>query len=467
MNHSTSLRAGRGRKAGLLSLPGLLVTSLALFVSGCTSLKQYRTNYIANDIAANPANAQSCTLEVTTNYVLGIVECDDQGWLWDVRQMKTVVDRMIEEDGRTNLIMLVFVHGWKHNASFDDDNVKMFRTNLTELAEMERRLNPRPRRVAGVYVGWRGLSSKAWLLKELTFWDRKNTAQEVGRGGVTRLFGALEDLRNNSRGEFHHDRRQAPTQLIIVGHSFGGALTYSALAPLLVERAVQSDPVTHTQGAVRGFGDLVVLINPAFEAARFQVLYNLTTNRPTYFTNQSVNLAIFTSKTDDATKVAFPIGRWFSTFWEKHRDAGQKRANRTAVGHFGSFTTHDLVPFTNLNVRVASSIPLKRKANPRVQSRQYKGQETIQDSVEQVNRLKGQIRRHQQTTVKEMPDRSYEFSAAKLIPRQANVLHMPLMNVSVDRSIIPNHGDIDTQAFLTFLREFVAAFTEDELMPRR
>ncbi len=145
----------------------------------------------------------------------------------------------------------------------------------------------------------------------------------------------------------------------------------------------------------------------------------------------------------------------------------KNKANRTAVGHFGPFTTHDLVPFTNLNVRAASSIPVKRKANPTLRSRQYKGQETIQDSVEQVNRLKGQIRRHQQTTANEMPDRSYEFSAAKLVPRQTNVLHMPVMNVSVDHSIIPNHRDIDTQAFLTFLREFVAAFTADELMPRR
>ena len=101
--------------------------------------------------------------------MLGFVECDDQGWLWDAKQLHAVVARLYEEDGRTNLLMVVFVHGWKHNASFDDENVKMFRTNLTELAEIERRLNPRPRRVAGVYVGWRGLSNKAWLLKQLTF----------------------------------------------------------------------------------------------------------------------------------------------------------------------------------------------------------------------------------------------------------------------------------------------------------
>jgi hypothetical protein len=116
-------------------------------------------------------------------------------------------------------------------------------------------------------------------------------------------------------------------------------------------------------------------------------------------------------------------------------------------------------------MRAAGSIPVKAKPSPTIRSRQYKGQETIQDSVEQVNRLKVQIRRHQQTTAREMPDRSYEFSAARLIPRQTNTLHMPVMNASVDRSIIPDHDNIDTQAFLTFLREFVTAFTGDELKP--
>src|SRR5216117_2064968 len=117
MIHSTFLRAG---KAGLLLASALVTVTLALCVSGCTGLKQYRTDYSAGDTAAHKTNGQFCTLEVTTNYVLGFVECDDQGWLWDVRQMNTVVNRLIEEDGRTNLIMLVLVHGWKHNASFDD-----------------------------------------------------------------------------------------------------------------------------------------------------------------------------------------------------------------------------------------------------------------------------------------------------------------------------------------------------------
>ena len=448
-----------------------LTLALLLLAAGCTRLQQYRTNYHPSDTALTPADAQASTLEVTPNYVLGLVEFDDQGWLWDRRQMTTVLDRFMVEDHTNGLLMVVFVHGWKHNASFEDENVKMFRANLAEFAEMERQLNQeggrKPRRVAGVYVGWRGLSNKAWLLRQLTFWDRKNTAQEVGRGGVTELYSRLEDLRNNSRVLHRREAQRTPTQLIIVGHSFGGALTYSALAPLLVERAVQTSPVNDAVGAIRGFGDLVVLVNPAFEAARFQVLYSLATNQTWYLTNQSVNLAVFTSKTDDATRVAFPLGRCASTAWEKHRDSSQKKANLSAIGHFGPFTTHDLVPFTNQAPAATAQAGAKPKRSPRVQSTNYTGQNTVAASVAQVKSLKRQIGQHQEMTVHEMPDRSYQFSAAKLVPRGNHIPHLPVMNVSVDTSIIPNHGDIDTQAFLTFLREFVSAFTAEEIVPRR
>jgi hypothetical protein len=393
------------------------------------------------------------------------VEFDDQGWLWDRQQMNAVLDRFSVEDSTNGLLVMVFVHGWKHNASFDDDNVGMFRTNLTEIAEMERQLSRdagiKPRKVAGMYVGWRGLSSTAWVLRQLTFWDRKNAAHEVGRGGVTELFSRLEDLRNNSHLLHRGETERRPTQLIIVGHSFGGALTFSALAPLLAERAVQT-AANHAVGPVRGFGDLVVLINPAFEAARFEVLYSISTNQTWYPTNQSVNLAIFTSKTDDATKIAFPLGRWFSTFWEKNRDANQKISNRKAVGHYAPFITHDLIPSTNQPVAVAAAATPKPRRSPTVRSGSYKGQETIPGSVSQVKSLKRQIQRHRESNVRELPDRSYQFSNSKLVPRDAGILRMPVMNVSVAREIIPNHGDIDTQAFLTFLREFIGAFAGDE-----
>jgi len=55
-------------------------------------------------------------------------------------------------------------------------------------------------------------------------------------------------------------------------------------------------------------------------------------------------LAIFTSKGDWATHYVFPIGRLFSTMFQKNRhDKPQGAANRDAVGWVKPFITHNLV----------------------------------------------------------------------------------------------------------------------------
>ena len=102
-----------------------------------------------------------------------------------------------------------------------------------------------------------------------------------------------------------------------------------------------------------------------------------------------------------------------------------------------------------------------------VRAKNYSGQQTVNESIAQVKDLNQQIQRHRQTTKKEMPDRSYQFSNSRLVPRGDRPLHFPVYNVSMDKAIIPDHGTIDTQVFLTFLREFVSAFTAHEPIPKR
>jgi hypothetical protein len=55
-----------------------------------------------------------------------------------------------------------------------------------------------------------------------------------------------------------------------MGHSFGGAMVYSAVANVLKSRIVDAQVKTRLSGSeepIVGFGDLVVLANPAFEAS--------------------------------------------------------------------------------------------------------------------------------------------------------------------------------------------------------
>src|SRR5881394_2106082 len=107
-------------------LLGTIMLSLVSLMPGCAPLKQYRTEYRSEPGSLTETNA----IEETSTNLLGFVEFDDHGWLWDADQMRTVVKRIADEDKKQALLIVVFAHGWKHNASFNDPNVVSFRNVL-------------------------------------------------------------------------------------------------------------------------------------------------------------------------------------------------------------------------------------------------------------------------------------------------------------------------------------------------
>jgi hypothetical protein len=453
------------------------MASLISLLTGCTPLQQYRTGYTPYPPAQTAAGARTNTIEAGTNYLLGFVEFDDHGWLWNSNQMKAVVDRVSLEDTNNGVLIVVFAHGWKHNASWNDGNVNAFRAVLSELQELETTNSAQhvtldgtplplpPRKVVGVYLGWRGLSQTWWGLKELTFWERKRTAHSVGQGAVSDILVELEEIRKRSRivyqeQETNHLRQ--PTMLVVVGHSFGGAVIYSALAPLLQEHLIDVIDSEGKPKPPRGFGDLVVLVNPAFEAARFEVLKRSSDARG-YVTNQAATLAIFTSKADWATKIAFKIGRIVSTVFEKHRkDQDQYGANITAIGHYNPYITHDL------NVAPPKPGEPPKGKSPKVGSPAYTGRQTIKESSDQVHVLRHKVRAAKSKPKEQVitEDSTYQFSQSRLVPRdKIHKPHDPIYVVSVDPKIIPSHDEFETQAFITFLREFIFAFTGNPQNP--
>ena len=150
---------------------------------------------------------------------------------------------------------------------------------------------------------------------------------------------------------------------MVVGHSFGGAVVYTALQQILAGRFIDSHSGKTYQGGANGFGDLVVLVNPAFEALRYATLYDISQEYcRRYFPTQLPKLVILTSEADYATKLAFPAGRSLSTLFETHNNlprhycarpgtdgtrkmvVDEGKADRHAVGHFAPFLTHHLKP---------------------------------------------------------------------------------------------------------------------------
>jgi hypothetical protein len=427
-----------------------LSLALVILSAGCARHAQYRTNLIPCRTAGNEPQCQTAAIEENNSYVLGFVEFDDQGWLWSRPQLNAVLDRLIEEDAKQRLLIITFVHGWQHNAKYDDSNVEMVRRTLRALSAVERSTSQkegRPaRKIVGVYAGWRGMSYTLWGIKNFSFWERKNTAHEVGRGALCELFLRLEDIRNNSH--IIHRGEKDQTRLILVGHSFGGAASYSALASILAERAVETIDEQGNGHPPRGFGDLVILVNPAFEAARYGVLQDIAVHQKYFLTNR-VNLAIFTSKTDKATKVAFPLGRHVSTLFDRYKDGLERKANTTSVGHFAPFITHDLI------ATPGAPPPVKEK----VSVPDEPGSEEIEQSSRRVVEVKRQGTQNRQA--KESEDFTFHFDGSDLKPRPGKDPRMPLYVVSVDSKIIPDHNAIVRKPFLKFLEQFVLAFTPD------
>jgi len=125
--------------SGSLLLTILVALSVGALLVGCTSNRQIRTFY---DAPTNPTDAQLAVVDHGTGYALGFVEFDDQGCFWDRKQLQAVTGMMRNEAGRgggdpRGLIVLSFVHGWKHNARLDDENVRMIRRVLFQISAAE------------------------------------------------------------------------------------------------------------------------------------------------------------------------------------------------------------------------------------------------------------------------------------------------------------------------------------------
>ncbi len=428
--------------------PIWLLIFIIPILSACAPNVQYRTEIAPCKTDTDVKACAQYSIEENAKYALGVVEFDDQGWFWDRRQMWTLIDRLSEEANRQDLLMVVFAHGWQHNASVCDGNMSCFREALSQVHDLEVAAanvqKRKPRKIFGVYLGWRGLSLQGSWLTNLTFWERKNTAHQVGSSAVTEILVRLNSIRYIKRN-VTAEVKPSSTQLVIIGHSFGGAVIYSAVSQLLIDRFIDY----RGEGAPpEPFGDLVVLINPAFEAKRYEPLHQMALER-SYLAGQAPIMAIITSQGDAATKKAFPIGRWLSTLFDKHRDADQKAANRTAVGHFARYRTHTLRA-------VNRDAAPKKPAHADVTCGCPYMQGTSALSADNLELLATFRKQWSKGLFKAGWSQSFPGSVLTHDPyeKKSHPLN-PFFVISVDNEIINGHNDIYRPVFVDFMRYFI------------
>jgi hypothetical protein len=430
------------------------VLILLMVLGGCAPFVQYRTDY---DLCVNPTSELSPDCENHAiqefpaadgaRYLLSFIEFDDQGQLWHRKQMWSVIDKLSTEAASKDLLITVFVHGWKHSAARDDGNIETFRKVLAGLSENELLISKntgRPaRQVAGIYLGWRGGSITTPVVEELTFWDRKNTAQKVSRGGVTEVLGRLELLK---RVKENVSEGKSATRLVIVGHSFGGAVVHSSLVQILENRFVRTMGQVGVQSDVEGFGNLVVLINPAFEALQFASLSDMSTERGTYFKSQLPVMAILTSEADGALRNAFPIGRHLSTFFEKDRDIRRTNAvtrqeeiihegeaNVTAIGRFPPYETHRLYPSGDL---------------PKGIARQSSSSESVDSALAAKSAWED-----------DKPGSRIPIAGLTMERSNISAGRNPYLVIGVDKNLITDHNHINDGRIIEFIKQLILIST--------
>ena len=337
-------------------LPGLFFTALLSgLVGGCAQSGPYQTAATSSQasvkaLADRPAASTPCyqpartgpngdpvpapasvSMQPASSTCVRFIEFDDFGNLFNRGQMQETLDAALEVATRGGIVV-VYIHGWDHNAASNDTDLINFHQAIQSARTIDGQFSSR-RDVLGIYIGWRGQSVTIPLLSKLTFWERKTTAQTVGDGAV---FEVLRKLAN-------YREQNVKSRLVLIGHSFGAAIAYSAVSHSITAQIIEDGwkPSNGSTLNQKKRWDMVVLINPAFEAMqlRSQLALAMTQQYPS---NQLPHLILITSVADWATGLTFPVGRYLRSVLNSYAGDARRSMYAKAVGHYLPYVTHQL-----------------------------------------------------------------------------------------------------------------------------
>jgi pimeloyl-ACP methyl ester carboxylesterase len=221
--------------------------------------RAYRRDAAAVQIPVTPLNRGNDTTGIP-GVALGFVEFDDMGELWESCpslsagnecQLSRVLSLIRAEKQNQcpklsncphEAVVIVFVHGWKNNASKSNDehkNLYAFRSLLRNLAAREQMLatagNRPARPYVGVYMAWRGQVLAGDLFA--TFWNRRNAAGRIaGPAFSEAVYRILAASKQDSPG----------TRVVVVGHSFGARILENSISDTFVSLLVPNPNLSHS-----------------------------------------------------------------------------------------------------------------------------------------------------------------------------------------------------------------------------
>lgn len=419
------------------------------------------------------------SIEYYKDFSLGIMEILDDGTIDPIQ--KDQVFEMLEAETKPGGLLVIFVHGWHHGARTCDRDLCCFRTVLSKLKQSRDAAYGEEvagENVVGLFIGWRGESRQTPTINTATIWDRKDVAETLGRGSAKELLLEIKQK--------YWQPKEEKLTMISIGHSLGGALLFQAAKETLTgnisdieEQKVRSyriarancdrEPALAAGVKARrvGFGDLVVLVNPALEANEYTALdadlydsakngwqrdqLNKATlpydkNKP-YPDNQLPVLVAIASLTDSAVGTIFPISR-VAIFPTKPAILTQAD-ERLGIGHYKPHVTH------HLGYEDAFTEADRKQRDPRNELRKNCDCSMLSDAPNMAGAAGLDLQKADQTFGR---DNKYTLKLTDERRRRGWDLNSPYWVIEAESKIVAEHSDIFNPYFVGFLTHFMDAF---------
>jgi hypothetical protein len=401
-------------------------------------------------------------LDTRTELDLHVVEFDDQGRFWNREQLMRALDNVRAARKDEDVLVITFFHGWFNNGDVCNGKLSCFRELLSLIAQAERsdyrqqldsdafKQGPRkPRRVIGIFGAWRGETLAVEGAKFITFWGRKSTAHTIGENGavtelIASLFGIVHPPATGGKVDL--------SSLVVIGHSFGGALLMSTVGNELNRAAGEAlvgsrggDQVTVTNR----MADLVVLINPAVEASRFDNLREASSTAA-FSDDQVPVLLTLSSEADHPNKILFPIGQSIAFVQKAARSREQWQGMIQSLGTFRANHTHQLIARGSAPPNHGRIAPCQCEAG----IADYR--DVLLDAL--LNQVRTAARPDADPgalSVQAGVGSRREYLYSRLEPTQDTGPNNPFFMVHVDDEIIGGHSDIFNPRTVDFLLEFL------------
>jgi hypothetical protein len=376
-----------------------------------------------------------------------VVQVDDFGQFWDPEAADRALRAIEDAANETNTVVVLFVHGWHHNAAPGDENLRKFARSVQEVrATLDDNPDGQPGlyrqsrqqltedgrlNVLGIYVGWRGRSLPSFL-DYATFWGRKAAAERVGNGDLREFIARIQSI-YTARCEA---RRTGNTRtfmgFVSIGHSFGGQALFRAVAGRIEQELIEQTAKarrghsgqTTEKAYVEGLGDLVILVNPALEALQFERIHTLD-RQLDYASAQVPRLLVVSSKGDQARQRLFPIGRWVDTLLRPPFRGEQRALWTEALGEYGPQRTHNLKLAENYSILLPGFDPAVYMQN--------------RDAIANLD-------------LSNLP----AIAGVKLQPTGNHRPYQPFLIAHTEQKIVKNHSQVFEQTLRRLLTDYVA-----------